>query len=210
MKTLSLGKVAGLLMSAGLVLGLLGPGVGASFIWNGQVSQPITVGSGTLHVWACLLTDVAGYPGDPGAGCGDPSWVFGSSNPPAGWGPACTVEHVTTSSGHIACAVTVVAKGEIYPTHWVVTPSITGTLSEPHLWTITNTITEAMYGPGPGPSFNLDALGSFNPEGFSNDPGYYVDGHPGYGGTAYTISWNNLTNASFGDAFTINLSVVAQ
>ena len=39
------GKFAGILMAAGLVLGLLGSGVGASFIWNGSATQAINIGT---------------------------------------------------------------------------------------------------------------------------------------------------------------------
>jgi len=208
MKTLAFGKVAGVLMSAGLVLGLLGSGVGASFIWTGQVSQPITVGSGTLVVGACntMLSS-----------CTDNSWGPNLAPAlPSGWGPACVVDHVTTPTGSTVCRVVVLTPGDIYPTAWVLTPSTSGTIHEPHLWTITDpTLPTATV-------FSLDALGSFPSAGFSTNAGYLVPGgstvtpllpnggHAGYSSVEYTISWNNLTNASFGDDFTIDLSVVAQ
>jgi hypothetical protein len=207
MKTLALGKVAAILMSAGLVLGLLGSGVGASFIWNGQVSQPITVGSGTLVVGACNSTL---------SSCTDNSWGPNLAPAlPSGWGPACVVDHITSPAGSMVCMVVVLTPGDIYPTAWVLTPSVSGTIHEPHLWTITDTALAAT-------AFSLDALGSFPPAGFSPDWGYFVPGgstvtpllpnggHAGYASAEYAISWNNLTNVSFGDAFTINLTVVAQ
>ena len=47
---MNLRKSAGILMAAGLVLGLLGSGVGASFVWNGSASQAITVGTVDLRL----------------------------------------------------------------------------------------------------------------------------------------------------------------
>jgi hypothetical protein len=207
MKTIALGKVAGVLMCAGLVLGLLGSGVGASFIWNGQVSQPIAVGSGTLVVGACNTTL---------SNCVDNTWGPNLAPAlPAGFGPACVVAHVTTSTGSTVCRVVVLTPGDVHPTAWVLTPGVSGTIHQPGLWTITDPN-------APATVFSLDALGSFPSRGFSLDTGYFVPGgstvtyllpnggHAGYASVEYTISWNNLTNASLGDAFTINLSVVAQ
>jgi hypothetical protein len=188
MKTFALGRVAGVLMCAGLALGLLGSGVGASFIWNGQVSQPIQVGHET-------------------------TWVS-----PAGG--TCGPYTVTTSTGSIACWLAWGTPGAwdnpadvVVPTHFVVTPSVAGRITESHLWTITEN--------SGGVPEQLDTLGSFTyasglaairkPCDYPNLTPYeaYVCDNSGLSFEApFIISWTNLSNVSFGDNFTITFTVV--
>jgi hypothetical protein len=190
MKTFALGKVAGILVSAGLVLGLLGSGVGASFIWTGTVNQPIQVGHETTTIYTV------------GAGTCPGSYT------------------VTTSTGSIACWIAWGTPGAwnnpadvIVPTQFVVTPSVAGRITESHLWTITEN--------SGGVPVQLDTLGSFTyasglaairkPCDYPNLTPYeaYVCDNSGLSFEApFIISWNNLSNVSFGDHFTITFTVV--
>lgn len=101
----------------------------------------------------------------------------------------CADFHVVSSSGSESCTLTLTSTGDILPTSFTMTPSISGNvLSEPSLWTITD---------GLGGSTTLSTLATFSYNSFAS------------GGTVkYTITWANLTNASMGNDFYVTFNVV--
>jgi hypothetical protein len=113
MRTFALGKVAGVLMSAGLVLGLLGSGVGASFVWNGSSSEHITLANPVITFSApCPVTAVTTSSGSVTCFVGDRPVNDGLP----GYCDTCAT---------------------IYPTHIAVTATLSGPkLAEPAKWTL--------------------------------------------------------------------------
>ena len=116
MKYSSLLKIAGILMSAGLVISLLGSGVGASFAWNGQSSQHITVAD--PHVTfsqSCAVFHVTTSTGS--VNCG----IVVTTDPPP----------------YYVCDTC----PEVYPTTMTIAASVSGSkLAEPGKWTITDVL----------------------------------------------------------------------
>jgi hypothetical protein len=102
---------------------------------------------------------------------------------------ACPDIHVTTSSGSESCTLTLTSTGDIMPTSFSMTPSISGTsLSEPGLWTISD---------GTGQYTDLATLAKFAYGSFTS------------GGTVtYTITWANLGDTSMGNDFYVTFNIV--
>ena len=106
-------RIAVFLMAAGLVLGLLGPGVGASFVWTGTSSEHVTLANPVITFSA-------------------PCGVHAITTPSGSL--TCFVGDQPVNNGLPGYCDTCAT---IYPTHIAVTASLSGPkLAEPGKWTL--------------------------------------------------------------------------
>jgi hypothetical protein len=175
-------KIAAVVGGAALATSLIAAGVSAQF--TATASTTDTVNLGTMSVFATAL-DAGGTP-----------WGTLLSSPAPALGCTITVADLQSSTGSKLCHVWVYSIGTINPSAIQITAAATsGTLSEASLWTVSD---GSASGPLSGPlAWNYAApWGSY----FTTQIMLEKD---------FTVSWNNLTSASYGDSFVITFSVTA-
>jgi hypothetical protein len=172
-------KIAALVGGAALATSLMAAGVGAQFT---ATAGPVT---DTINVGTMSIFD--------GAMMSVPLWTPAPTNP----GCTITVADIQSSSGSKMCYVWVQDDGStIIPSALKITAAATsGVLHEANLWTVSD-------GSASGPLSGALAWNyAVNNASFNTAPS------PWYVG--FTVSWNDLTSASYGDNFVITFTVIA-
>jgi len=179
-------KIAALVGGAALATSLVAAGVGAQFTATSSTTDTINVGRMQVFAYA---QDAAGTP-------------FGTTLP-YGWagsngGCTITVADLQSSTGSKVCHVWVYSLGTINPSAIQITAAATsGTLSEANLWVVSD---GSASGPLSGPlAWNYATPFPWGPY-FTTQIVLEKD---------FTVSWNNLTAASYGNSFVITFAVTA-